>query len=94
VRCCFHPEAAKVFRLGYLLSPDYKARRRQGAEAICNLCAFTSTGGVGRLLFTTTGTTTNAVGYDANGNVETIFAAATGAAVGEYDYGPFGELLA
>ena len=28
----------------YLLNPDYKARRRQGAEAIRNLCAFSQTG--------------------------------------------------
>jgi hypothetical protein len=28
----------------YLLNPDYKARRRQGADAIRNLCAFSRTG--------------------------------------------------
>jgi hypothetical protein len=47
-------------------------------------------GGVGGLLFvTTSGTATNAVGFDANGNVETLFDATTGTVSGSYAYGPF-----
>ncbi len=53
-------------------------------------------GGVGGLLKVACygATTTNAfVAYDGNGNVSALISSANGATVGNYEYGPFGELI-